>query len=45
MVLEEVSMKWMHRPSVTEMKRGGFYEMNRRTKCKKNGNAAKMNKI
>jgi len=25
--IEEVSMKWMDRPSVTEMERGGVYEM------------------
>ena len=25
--VEEVSMKWMDRPSVTEMERGGVYEM------------------
>ena len=25
--LEEVSMKWMDRPSVAEMQRGGVYEM------------------
>ena len=25
--VEEVSMKWMDRPSVTEMQRGGVYEM------------------
>ena len=25
--LEEVSIKWMDRPSVTEMERGGVYEM------------------
>ena len=26
-LVEEVSMKWMDRPSVTEMERGGVYEM------------------
>ena len=25
--VEEVSMKWMNRPSVTEMERGGVYEV------------------
>ena len=25
--VEEVSMKWMDRPTVTEMERGGVYEM------------------
>ena len=25
--VEEVSMKWMDRPSVTEMERGGVFEM------------------
>ena len=28
-------MKWMYRPSVTEMDRGGVYEMDRPTKCQK----------
>ena len=31
--IEEVSMKWMDKPSVTEMDRGGAYEMERQTKC------------
>ena len=38
-------MKWMDRPSVTEMDRGGVYEMDRQTKCQKNGNATDMDKI
>ena len=42
--LEEVSMKWMDRPSVTEMERGGVYEMDRRKKLLKHGNATKMKK-
>ena len=29
-------MKWIDRPSVTEMDRGGIYEMDRQTKCHKN---------
>ena len=29
-------MKWIDRPSVTEMDRGGVYEMERRTKYQKN---------
>ena len=29
-MLEEVSMKWMDRPSITEMERGGVCEMDRR---------------
>ena len=34
-LIEEVSMKWMDKPSVTEMNRGGDYEMDRHTKCQK----------
>ena len=34
-LVEEVSMKWMDRPCLTEMERGGVYEMERRKKCKK----------
>ena len=26
-------MKWIDRPSVTEMDKGGVYEMERQTKC------------
>ena len=29
-------MKWMDRPSVTEMDKGGVYEMNRQTNWPKN---------
>ena len=29
-------MKWMDGPSLTEMERGGVYEMDRHKKCKKN---------
>ena len=32
-------MKWMDRPSATEMDRGSAYEMDRQTKCHKKGNA------
>ena len=28
-------MKWMDRPSVTEMERGGVHEMDRQKKCQK----------
>ena len=28
-------MKWMDRPSVAEVDRGGVYEMDRQTKCQK----------
>ena len=28
-------MKWMDRPSITELDRGGVYEMDRQTKCQK----------
>ena len=31
--VEEVSMKGMDSPSVTEMNRGGVYEMDRQNKC------------
>ena len=34
LLVEEVSMKWMDRPSVTEMERGGVYEMDRRKSTK-----------
>ena len=33
--VEEVSMKWMDRPSVTEINRGSVYEIDRQTKCQK----------
>ena len=33
--IEEVSMKWMDRPSVTEIDRGGVNEMDRQTKFQK----------
>ena len=33
--LEEVSIKWMDRPSVTEMERGGIYEMDGQKSNKK----------
>ena len=36
LLVEEVSMKWMDGPSVTEMDRGGVYEMDRQKKCQKN---------
>ena len=38
-------MKLTDRPSVTEMDRGGVYEMDRKTKCQKNGNATEMDQI
>ena len=28
-IVEEVSMKWMDKPSVTEIERGGVYEMDK----------------
>ena len=34
-LVEEVSMKWMDRPSVTEMERGGVYEIDRPKSAKK----------
>ena len=33
--VEEVSLKWTDRPSVTEIDRGGVYEMDRHTMCQK----------
>ena len=38
-------MKWMDRPSVTEVDRGVVYEMDRPTKCQKKGNATEMDKL
>ena len=38
-------MKWMDRPSATEMDRGSAYEMVAQTKCHKNGNATEIYKI
>ena len=38
-------MKWMDRPSATEMDKGSAYEMDRQTKCHKNRNATEMDKI
>ena len=43
--VEEVSMKWIDRPSVTEMDRGGIYEMERKTKFQQKGNANEMVKL
>ena len=43
--VEEVSMKWMDRPIVTEKDRGGVYEMDEQTKYQKNGNATEMIKF
>ena len=43
--VEEVSMKWIDRPIVTEMDNGGVFEMDRGTKCQTNFNATKMDKI
>ena len=40
-----VNMKWMNRPSVTEINRGGVYEMDGQTNAKKNGNATEMDNI
>ena len=42
--LEEVPVKWMDRPSATEMERGCASEMDRQTKCHTNENATEMNK-
>ena len=45
MMVEEVCRKWIDRPSVTDMDIGGVYEIDRRTKLQKNGNATEMDKI
>ena len=45
LLVEEVAVKWMERPSATEMERERASEMDRRTKCHKNENATEMNKI
>ena len=37
-------MKWIDRSSVTEMDRGGLYEMDGQQKYRKNGNTANMNR-
>ena len=37
-------MKWMDRPSATEMDRANVNEMDRQTKCNKNGNSSEMDK-
>ena len=44
-LLEDVSMKWMDGPSVTEKDGGDIYEMDRQTKCQKNGDATKLDKV
>ena len=44
-VVEEVPVKWMDIPSATEMERGRASEMDRQTKCHKNENATKRDKI
>ena len=44
-IVEEVPVKWMDRPSATEMERGRASEMDRQTKCHKNENATEMDKI
>ena len=44
-LVEEVPVKWMDRPSTTEMEGGRASEMDRLTKCPKNENAMEMNKI
>ena len=33
--LEKLSIKWMDRPSVTEMEKGGVYKLDRQKKCQK----------
>ena len=44
-LVEEVPVKWMDRPSTTEMEGGRASEMDRLTKCPKNENATEMNNI
>ena len=43
--IEEVPVKWMDRPDAIEMERGRASELDRQTKCHKNENAIKINKI
>ena len=44
-MVEEVPVKWMDRPSATEMERGCASEMDRQKKWHTNENATEMNKI
>ena len=44
-VLEEVPVKWMDRPSATEKERGCASEMDGKKKCHNNENATEMVKI
>ena len=43
--VEEVPVKWMDRPSATEMERGHASEMYRQINCHTNGNATEMDNI
>ena len=43
-MVEEVPVKWMVRPSATEMEKGHASEMDRQTKCHKIENATEMDK-
>ena len=43
--VKEVPVKWIDRPSSTEMEKGHSSEMDRQTKCHKNENVTEMNKI
>ena len=45
LLLEEVPVKWMDRPSATEMERGRASEMDRRKSAKKHGNATEINQM
>ena len=44
-IVEEMSMRWMDRPSVVEMEREGVYEMDGWEKWQQNGNATEMDKM
>ena len=44
-LVEEVFMKLMERPSVTEMDIGGVFEIYRQTKCQKNKMPLKWTKL
>ena len=45
MVVEEVPVKWMNRPSATEMEIGRASKMDSQTKCHTNENATERDNI
>ena len=38
-------MKWIDRPGVREMERGGVYEIDRKKRCQESWNVTEMDKI